>query len=325
MRWPRARRCSRNKNILAMKPILVTCYMNPDLDGVAGVTGYAEFLNKTGRSAVAGIFGQAHEETRYLLDRFKIKYPLALQNSDDYDEVVLVDASEIDILKGRVEVDKVVEVIDHRQVNEANKFLKAKIQIEAVGSAATLVAERFTKSDIEISKEAAILIYGAIISNTLNFQATVTTERDRQAAKWVNNSAQLPEIFWEGLFVAKSDMTGAKLTERMYDKVAVYNMGGKKLSVTQIEMIGAGKLIEERKIEIIKILNEIKKEKSLDIVFLNLLELKDAKTFLVADDENTKELVEKILSVKFAGQVAERSGLIMRKQIIPLLKEELEK
>jgi len=325
MRRPHAWRCSRNKNILAMRPILVTCYVNPDLDGVAGAIGYAEFLNKTGQSAVAGIFGQAHEETRYLLDRFKIKYPLALQNSDDYDEVVLVDASEIDILKGRVEVDKVVEVIDHRQVNEANKFLKAKIQIEAVGSAATLVAERFTKSDIEISKEAAILIYGAIISNTLNFQATVTTERDRQAAKWVNNSAQLPEIFWEGLFVAKSDMTGAKLTERMYDKVAVYNMGGKKLSVTQIEMIGAGKLIEERKIEIIKILNEIKKEKSLDIVFLNLLELKDAKTFLVADDENTKELVEKILSVKFAGQVAERSGLIMRKQIIPLLKEELEK
>ena len=29
-----------------MKPILVTCYVNPDLDGVAGAVAYAEFLQK---------------------------------------------------------------------------------------------------------------------------------------------------------------------------------------------------------------------------------------------------------------------------------------
>ena len=40
-----------------MKSILVTCYENPDLDCVACAIAYSEFLQKTGKPAVAAIFG----------------------------------------------------------------------------------------------------------------------------------------------------------------------------------------------------------------------------------------------------------------------------
>ena len=42
-------------------------------------------------------------------------------------------------------------------------------------------------------------------------------------------------------------------------------------------------------------------------------------------DSETQKLLEKVLKVQFAGVVAERSNLIMRKQIVPLLKTETEK
>ncbi len=66
---------------ISMKPILVTCYVNPDLDGVSGSVAYAEFLQKMGKIAVVGIFGEPHEEAKYILNRFAISYPQELPDA----------------------------------------------------------------------------------------------------------------------------------------------------------------------------------------------------------------------------------------------------
>lgn len=307
-----------------MKPILVTCYVNPDLDGVAGTIAYGEFLQKTGKNAFVGIIGEPHNEAKYILDRFGFEYPPMVANADNFDEVILVDASELNGLKGKVSAEKVIEIIDHRKVHEADKFPKAKAQIELVGAAATLVAEKFMQNNVKISKESATLVYGAIISNTLNFKGSVTTERDKEAAAWLNKVAKLPEDFWKDLFIAKSDLSSKKLSERIEGDFAWFVMGNKKVGIAQIEMIGAKKLLDERSGEIIQVLDKIKKDMNLDFVFQNTIELEDTKNFFVAQDTETQKLLEKVLKVQFAGVVAERPNLIMRKQIVPLLKEEIE-
>lgn len=222
-----------------MKPTLITGYVNPDLDGLAGAVGYAEFLTKTGVSCETAIIGEPHDEAKYMLDRFGFAYPKQIPNADNYDEVIIVDASDLNGLAGKIAPEKVIELIDHRKVHEADKFPNAKVQIELVGAAATLIAEKFMQANMEISKESATLIYGAILSNTLNFKGTVTTDRDKKAAAWLNRVAQLPESFWKELFIAKSDLTGAKLEERIRGDFAWFAIGNKRLGIAQIEMIGA--------------------------------------------------------------------------------------
>lgn len=308
-----------------MKPILVTSYVNPDLDGVAGAIAYGEFLRKIGGYAVVGIIGEPHDEAKYIFDRFGFEYPQIIENADNFDEVVLVDASDLNGLEGKISPEKVIEIIDHRKVHEADKFPNAKAQVELVGAAATLVAEKFIQNNVDISKESATLVYGAIISNTINFKGSVTTERDKKAVAWLNKVAKLPEDFWKDLFTAKSDLSGKKLAERIEGDFAWFVLGGKKVGIAQIEIIGAKKLLEERSREIIQTLEKIKKKMGLDIVFQNTIELEDAKTFFVAQDANTQKLLGKVLGARFAGSVAERSDLMMRKQIVPLLKEDLEK
>jgi len=234
-----------------------------------------------------------------------------------------VDASDLNGLEGKIAPEKVIEIIDHRKVHEADKFPNAKVQIEFVGAAATLVAEKFMQNNIAISKESAILIYGAIISNTLNFKGTVTTDRDRKAAEWLNQTAQLPEGFWKELFTAKSDLSGPKLAERIRSDFAWFVIGSKKVGIAQIEIIGAEKLIKEREGEILDTLNKLKNEMSLDFIFQTTVELEEGKNFFVSDDVTTKALLEKILNIQFSGNVAERPNLIMRKQIVPLLKVEI--
>jgi len=308
-----------------MNPILITCYVNPDLDGVAGAFAYAEFLQKTGTKAEARIIGKPHDEVEYIIKRFDITQPESLLNADDYDQVVLVDASDLNGLESKISSEKVIEIIDHRKVHEADKFPNAKIQIELVGAAATLIVEKFMENNIEISRESAILLYGAIISNTLNFKGAVTTDRDITAAQYLNEKIKLSNDFWKELFMAKSNISGDKLQSRIKGDIARFLMGDKKISIAQIEIIGAKQLIDQREGEIIQTLNDLKKELSLDLIFQNTLELEDNKNFFVTDNEETKKLLEDVLNVKFKGNVAERQGLILRKEIAPLLQEKLEK
>ncbi|HZJ40734.1 MAG TPA: DHHA2 domain-containing protein [Candidatus Saccharimonadales bacterium] len=308
-----------------MKPILVTCYVGPDLDGYAGTFAYAEFLNKQGREASAGIVSEAHIEAQYVLDRFKITPSLAITDSQNYSEIILVDASDLNGLGGKIEADKIIEIIDHRQVNEADKFPRAQKQIELVGAAATLIAEKFINNKIEISPESAILLYSAIISNTLNFRAGVTTERDRVAAAWLRENLEVSDDYWKELFMAKSDTSGDKLFQLMAGDFAVFEIGGRKLSIVQLELIGAEKIVEDRELDILEILRTLKADNGLDCIFLTIVELEKEKNYFVTEDLGLKITLEKVLNARFMGPVGVRAGMIMRKQIVPLIKTEWEK
>lgn len=81
------------------------------------------------------IIGVLDDETKYVFDRFVFLYPQIISNADNFDEVVLVDSSDPNGLEGKISLGKVIEIVDHRQIHEANKFPKAKVQIELVGAA----------------------------------------------------------------------------------------------------------------------------------------------------------------------------------------------
>ena len=171
-----------------MSPALLTSYVNPDLDGVASAIAYGELLRKAGRDVRVGFIGKPQREAEYLLSRLGIKEPEIIENTDGFDSVVLLDASDLNDLEGRIDPGKVTEIIDHRAVNETDKFPNAAADIELVGATATLIAEKFMHGPTAISKESATLLYGAIISNTLNFQGSMTTGRDRRAAAGIGPS-----------------------------------------------------------------------------------------------------------------------------------------
>ncbi len=120
-------------------------------------------------------------------------------------------------------------------------------------------------------------------------------------------------------------MPGTVGVAKVSGNFAWFVMGDKKVGIAQIEMMGAKKLIEERGGEITQTLEKIKQTMNLNFVFQNTIELADCKNFFVTHDSGTKELLEKIFNIKFTDISAERPNLIMRKQIVALLKEELEK
>jgi len=310
------------------KEILVTGYINPDLDGFACIFTYADFLNKTGKKAVASVAGQHHEEADHVLSEYNLKFKIKDENPKNFQKIVLVDASDLDGIDKRINPENVIQIIDHRKINMSESFPNAQVQIELVGAAATLIAEKYRDNNLSIPKNIATLIYGAIISNTLNFQAKVTTERDKTVTKWLKKENNFPNNFAHKMFLAKSDVSGAKLTKMIRGDFANFkshNFNNKQVGIAQIEMIEGQKMVKERKGEIVSEIKKIMHELSLDIVFLTVIDLEDRQNILIAPNKEIEKLLEKILNIKFADQIAIRPGLIMRKEIVPLIKEELTK
>jgi len=302
--------------------IIITSYPNPDLDGTACVFAYSEFLNKQGTKAIPVIFGTPHVEAQFVLKKFNIP---DFQNGntiiDDTTKVIIVDSSDPEDIPKTINPNQVIEIIDHRKIHQADKFPNAKTKIELVGSAATLIGERFQQEKIKPSKEAAALLFSAIVSNTINFQGDVTTDRDKKITKWLKSIAGIPAGYIEEMFVKKS-----KIDEPLF-KVFQGDLkkgliGSKRFGIAQLEIVGVEKFIDDRLQEIKQTLSEIKNNNNFHFTFLNCIDIKEAFNMFVVEDIKTQELLEKSLKLRFKNGVAKNKSILMRKQIIPILKSD---
>lgn len=307
-----------------MEKIITTSYVDPDLDGVACAVAYAEFLNAVGKPAVACLMGNPTAEAEFALAKLHVPRPPSRVTFEPTERVVILDASEPIHFEGRLVSEQVIEVIDHRKVNEAQKFVNAKIQIELVGAAATLVAEKFRDQHISPSTESAQILQAAIISNTQNFQTKITTDRDHAVMKWLGDIASLPEHFTHDMFVAKSDFVGEKLEKAMDIEIATFEIASKRLGVVQLEMVGSEALVTDRQDDILQILDRLKMQNKLDHIFLTMLDIEAKLNRFVTADSFMQSILAEALGVTFFDNLAVGEGIIMRKEIMPFIKSVME-
>lgn len=309
-----------------MPKIIVTSYLDSDLDGTACSLAYTELLNHGGVEAQTAFFGTPSEEAHWVAHKLGMNLPGPVELKDA--EIILTDASDRNSLEIKnLNLDQVIEIIDHRQAHEAEVFRKAKIQIELVGSCATLITERFKKAGVIPSRNSAIFLSAAIASNTLNFLSRNKTERDTRAWEWLKSIAQLPEDFVLEMFRAKSDLSGNKLSARLENEYARVEYAGQVILFCQIEMIGAEDLARDRLPEIFIDIRQVARRISAKYYLCSLVELnpKNASNIFITDQTETQKILSEILDVKFTPDgTAVRSGLIMRKEVLPLMKKYLE-
>jgi len=154
-----------------------------EIDGLASMTAYAELLNKIGKPAVAMSRALFNASVPNEMRQWSFDVRTTKPQADD--AFILVDFSNPDWLTYWMDENRVEEVIDHRPGHE--NYWRAKIedkaQIEPIGAAATLILEKWRDAgQLEnMSETSARLIACAILDQTLDFQADITTERDHTA------------------------------------------------------------------------------------------------------------------------------------------------
>ncbi len=305
--------------------ILVTTYINPDLDGFAAAIAYAEFLNKTGRSAVAGFSGDYQAEVKFTAEKFGVNLPAPLENYNDFDQIVLVDVSDLKRLDKNVDPRKVIEVIDHRQVNDPTAFPKAEFSVETIGASATLVAEKIIQGKVDISSDTAKLLCGAILYHTINFQAPDARPRDKDVFKWLKEKCDFPEDFLQEVFLIKSDLVGEKLGQVIENDLKQFEFAGKKIAIAQIETVGGEALAQNREREIINKLAELKNILRADFIFIVIVDLEKLADIIVCGEAETRDLLKAVSGIEFKNNIAVIGKMILRKELAVLFKEWFQK
>lgn len=306
-----------------MNKILVTDALDPDLDGTACIVAYSELLKHAGQNVSTLIFGTPQEESSFVLKKLGIDIPSGDDMTLVFDEIVLVDTSAVRWLSKKIDPKKVSEVIDHREVHSVEEFPNAKIEIEKVGSCATLIAEKFMKDQIIPSEKSAIIMFAAIVSNTINFKNKVTTDRDRAAAKWLVDLYGIKDDIIHQMFAFKSDLKFS-IQEIFQSQIGHHYFADKKVSTFQLEIMGVEKFVKEKLEEIKRELLAIASREGYECTLFTLVDIEEGNNTFVVADKQSEEVIGKALKVKFENGVAHYPHVIMRKEILPKLKDYLE-
>ncbi len=303
-----------------MDRIIVTTRENPDLDGVACSYAYAEFLNKKGISVQYAVFGTPLDDAKFIYKKARV--PIRKQARIMGDEkIILTDTSIVAKIPKSIDPERVIEIVDHRTRNESSRFVYAKIQIEQVGAAATLITEKFMRERIKVSYESRLLLFYAIVSSTINFNNNVTTTRDIKAAKWLQKELRLNKNYLHSFFLVISKVKN--LRKKM--DIGLYEFPNTKICIGQLEIIDARKFISKNKNKIDKILKTAENEKHGKISLLTIIDIEKAENIFYSESPAVRKALEDIFKIRFKDNVAYRKGIIMRKELSPLLDEYFKK
>lgn len=313
-------------NLANYKNILITTSKHPDMDGYACIVAYAKILKLQNINAKPIFYGKLQKEPEYILKKYKIS---PIKNNIDpskFDAIVVLDCNKFQKLEPKINTKKVVSIIDHHKNPDIKAFSNAEIIYDQVGALATRFTEFFDKNKIKLDKQTAILLYAAIISNTVNFKNTITTNRDKKAAVFLEQIIKLDrKKFVLNMFNAKSNVEGNALKQIIETDYSVIKYGNYHVLVAQLEVINTKAIIKNRLHEIVTILNELKHKHSNEFTFINIIDIEKAFDYIVALDTQTEKILGKVLNVKFVNHIAKTDRIIMRKEISAKLYDELNK
>lgn len=307
-----------------MSKRIVTSYEEPDLDGVSSMYAYAEYLNKIGVPSGYYIKGQPKKEVGIVCDLFQVQLE-GEEHIEPEQEVVIVDTNNFSEVVTFLDPNQVVEIIDHHaRSNSCYQCQNARVQIESLGAVATLIAEKFKEGELPISRESAILLYYGIISNSINLKASITAPKDIEMCKWLEK--QCDEITQEKIreiFTLKSKVEDAELRREMEAEVG-FNYRGKRMTIAQLEVANIEGFLEKKEEKVIEVLKQVKKEKCLDYIFINCVDILNGFNIILTIDEETRQLLEEELGYCFEGNRCKFNKLLQRKDLFKAIREILQ-
>ncbi|HBU00597.1 MAG: putative manganese-dependent inorganic pyrophosphatase, partial [Thermotoga petrophila] len=238
-------------------------------------------------------------------------------------KVILVDHNEITQAPEGVEKAEILEIIDHHRLGGLSTLNPVFFYNEPVGSTSTIVAEFFLKNGVKMEREIAGILLSGIVSDTLFFKLSTTTEKDRKMANFLADVAKLDlekfakKLLKEGMKIPE-DVDPAELLKR---DVKVYEMGEESFAVSQIMTSDFSTLLKEKE-RFMNTLKTLKGEfgvKHFFVLFTNPVE--EASLLMMDGDQ---KLVEKAFNAEKKDGLFLLKGVMSRKKdFVPKIGEVL--
>jgi inorganic pyrophosphatase/exopolyphosphatase len=301
---------------MKVKRIIISSGRNTDIDVLACAVTYAELLTKEGKKALAVPPGFFNKSITREVKRWNFKYE-KLYEPNPSDVFVVVDLSEPDYIAKFVKQDRILELFDHHFGYEEywQKKLGEKAKIEKVGACATLIWEEYKKRirPLEISTASANLLYTAIVSNTLNFKASVTNKRDIDAFEEIAPFTKLFTNWIEKYFEDQEAAVAKNPVEEIRNDTHIESFpdSDETLIIGQVELWDSRKFFKNHKKDIKVAMESFAKP----YWFLTSPSISEGKNYIYCENQTVQKMLAEKLEIKFVNDAATTKKLLLRKEI----------
>jgi manganese-dependent inorganic pyrophosphatase len=232
--------------------------------------------------------------------------------------VILVDHAEQAQSVPGIEQAEIIEILDHHHIGSIETRVPVTATFDPVGSTATLVVERFRQNGLEPSRPAAMMLLGAVMSDTVILNSPTTTERDHGVVEYLERVLALdPTAFGREMFEDTSDVSEVSAEEIVSRDAKRYQVRtGQTICIAQVEVVGKGLL--ERKSELLDAMRRERDNKDLQLYALMITDVLSKGTeMLVAGDTAA---VSRAFGVEADDSTIELPGVMSRKkEVVPKL------
>ena len=308
--------------------IYVTGHKSPDTDTVCSSIAYAALLQKMGYDAVPVVLGRINKETEYVLKAAGVETPALLDNASGLN-FVLVDHGDYAQSADGMDQANIISIIDHHGEGSVETGNQLIYDARPLGSTATIIWIRYRNYGIELDKQTAFLMVGAILSDTKNFESKTTTTADREAVKALCDLAEISDkdALYSEMYKQAISYEGMTDEEIFYSDYKEYETNGKKYSISCINVYGEddAKDMTERMKKYVRANLSVK---GMDMAYVQIYILHDgiSMNYILPSDDTAAEVLRSAFpDAVFDGTSFILSPGISRKQVlVPAITDVLE-
>jgi manganese-dependent inorganic pyrophosphatase len=180
---------------------------------------------------------------------------------------------------------EIIEILDHHHIGSIETRVPVTATFDPVGSTATLVVERFRQNGLEPSPSSALMLLGAVLSDTVILNSATTTDRDHAVVSYLERALEIDaREMGREMFESTADVSEVSAEDIVTRDAKRYQIrGGQTICIAQVEVVG--KSLLERKAELLNVMARERERKELGVYALMVTDVLEHGTdMLVSGD-----------------------------------------
>jgi len=234
--------------------------------------------------------------------------------------LILVDHFErTQTVKG-VEVAAIEEIVDHHRVGAIETLMPARVDCRPVGSTATIIACQYEEAGLEPPAKEALLLLGALVSDTLLLTSPTTTAVDRRIAPQLAKRAGVTLAEFGRQVLRQNDELADGEPDHLVGRdVKAFTRGEIAFGAAQLETVDLTQLTARRTAELIEALEALRQRSGWAMAALIVTDVLEGNSQLLVVDTDANRR-DWILAGASPAKGRLHAGMVSRKQqLLPFI------
>lgn len=240
-------------------------------------------------------------------------------------KVILVDHNERSQAVDGIEEAEFIEIIDHHRLGDIETVSPITFRNQPVGCTATIINQMYEENEIEVPREIAGLLCGAIISDTLLFRSPTCTPLDERTAKKLAKISDIDlEQMAQEMFNAGSNLKGKSAEDICFQDFKQFTVNDTIFGVGQITSMSKEELAAIRDM-MTEHLPKVLEAHNLNMIYFMLTDILAESTELLCVGTGARGIALSAFDLPDNAKSLILKGVVSRKkQLIPVLVETMQ-